>query len=389
MNLHIMDLRAENIRLRRAVSDLLDRIESNQQIQRRFYDYEFRLLACTQVDELLSLLTSAVQKHFDLQAVVLLLADPEHHYRTLMQPVMDPALPVHFLHDVALADACFAPLEEGVFLGALSSLEMIKYFPGSSQAIKSCALLPLVQGDSTVGCLAFGSGNAERFTAEKSADFLVHLASVVAACIDNVVSHETLRRQTQTDVLTHLNNRRFFDMELAREIASAARSGSPLACVFLDIDFFKQVNDTHGHQTGDCCLQQVAEAIRKQQRKADVLARYGGEEFVCLLPATDKHNALQTAERIRQAVEELVCVGAEGQHFSVTISGGACVWQPAPEDKIAPEDAVQRLVALADEAMYEAKRTGRNRVCYRDFAGIEGASMDCASADDPPSGLGE
>ncbi len=359
-----MDLQAENIRLRRAVSELLDRIDSNQQIQRRFYDYEFRLLACTQAQQLLSLLTTGLQEHFDLQAVALLLDDPEHHYRTLMQPLMDASLPVRFLHDAALADACLAPLEKGVFLGQLESLELAKYFASASKAIKSCALLPLMQGDGVVGCLALGSDNPERFTADKSTDFLAHLASIVAACIDNVVSHETLRRQTQTDVLTHLNNRRYFDLELEREVAAAARTGHPLACVFLDIDHFKQVNDQWGHQTGDACLQQVADVIRKQLRKADVLARYGGEEFVCLLPGTDQEKALQTAERIRLAVAQSECHKMDGTPFHVTLSGGLCVWTP---ETVQP-DAAQRLVALADEAMYEAKRAGRNRICWRDFA---------------------
>lgn len=359
----VVDLQAENIRLRRAVSELLDRIDSNQQIQQRFYDYEYHLLTCNQVSELLRLLTLGAQTHFDLQAVCLLLDDPEHHYRTLMQPLIETSLPVRFLHDAALADACFAPLEAGVYLGALGSLECVKYFASTSTVIRSCALLPLTQGGSVVGCLAFGSDNSERFTADKSSDFLSHLASIATACIDNAVIHETLRRQTQTDVLTHLHNRRFFDLELEREIAVALRSGNPLACIFLDIDYFKHVNDTRGHQTGDLCLQQVADVIRQQLRKADVLARYGGEEFVCLLPNTDREKAIQTAERIRHAVELLACHSHTDEIFHVTLSAGVCVWQPDKKET----DAAQRLVALADAAMYDAKHNGRNRVCYRDF----------------------
>jgi diguanylate cyclase (GGDEF)-like protein len=367
-----VDLQADNARLRRTLSELMDRSESNQQILRRFYDYETGLLACNQLPALMQLLTEGAQQHFDLQAVGLILDDPDHQFRTLIQPLIDPWLPVRFLHDSTATDNYLSTLGRDIYLGPLPVRDRVKYFPDPPMAIQSCAIFPLQQDGKIIGCVAYGSESADRFTSDKSTDFLSHLARIIATCIDNALIHETLRRQTQTDVLTHLHNRRFFDEALDREIAIASRTAHPVACVFLDIDYFKQINDTRGHQTGDLCLQQAAEAIRKQLRKADVLARYGGEEFVCLLPGADQEKAMQTAERIRQAIEILPCVSHTGDAFTITLSAGVSVWEPGKQIDNALDSAAQlhvarHLIAGADAAMYEAKQGGRNRVCYRDF----------------------
>ncbi|HQQ62019.1 MAG TPA: sensor domain-containing diguanylate cyclase [Pseudomonadales bacterium] len=360
-----VELQTENARLRRTLSELMDRSEGNQQILRRFYDYESGLLACNQLPALMQLLTEGAQQHFDLQAVAVLLDDPDHQFRTLIQPLIDPALPVRFLHDSTATRNYLGVLGTSIYLGPLPNRDRVRYFPDLDVTIQSCALLPLQQDGKVIGCIAYGSDNTERFTDDKSTDFLAHLARIIATCIDNALIHETLRRQTQTDVLTHLHNRRFFDEALDREIAIGLRSGLPVACVFLDIDHFKQINDTRGHQTGDLCLQQAAETIRKQLRKADVLARYGGEEFVCLLPGADPEKAIQTAERIRQAVEALPCRSHTDDMFNITLSAGVSVWDV--EKNRDTGNVAAQLVSSADAAMYEAKHSGRNRVCYRDF----------------------
>lgn len=363
------DLQAENARLRRTLSELMDRSESNQQILQRFYAYEANLLCCNRLPTLMQLLTEGAQTHFDLQAVAVLLDDPDHQFRTLIQPQIDPWLPVRFLHDSIATQNYLGTLGTGIYLGELPKRERVRYFPDPLAAVLSCAILPLQQDGKIIGCVAYGSDQADRFTEDKSTDFLSHLARIIATCIDNALIHETLRRQTQTDVLTHLHNRRFFDDALEREIAIALRVTQPVACVFLDIDHFKQINDSRGHQTGDLCLQQAAETIRKQLRKADVLARYGGEEFVCLLPGADQEKAIQTAERIRQAIEALSCQSHTDEAFNITLSAGVSVWDPAKNNNT--ENIAPQLVQSADAAMYEAKHNGRNRVCYRDFGSID------------------
>jgi diguanylate cyclase (GGDEF)-like protein len=160
---------------------------------------------------------------------------------------------------------------------------------------------------------------------------------------------ETLHLISTRDGLTGVPNRRHFDETLAREWRRAARSQRPLSLLMLDIDYFKRLNDTAGHQAGDDCLRAVATMLSESlQRAGDVVARYGGEEFAVLLPETDKADAQHLAERLRARVD------AAG---SITVSIGVATVVP-------PADAsgCETLVRNADSALYEAKRAGRNRV---------------------------
>jgi diguanylate cyclase (GGDEF)-like protein len=157
-----------------------------------------------------------------------------------------------------------------------------------------------------------------------------------------------------TDALTGLPNKRAFTEALARDVARAARSGTPLSLIVVDVDHFKKVNDTWGHQTGDVALAKVGEVLRASTRAGDVLGRWGGEEFVVLLPGSDREGGRVVAERVRVALEKAVIVGPKGK-LSVTASFGVAVLT-------GPMDAGSDLVARADEALYAAKHAGRNRV---------------------------
>jgi diguanylate cyclase (GGDEF)-like protein len=160
--------------------------------------------------------------------------------------------------------------------------------------------------------------------------------------------------QASTDSLTGLANRWTFDEELALEWRRAERIGDPLGLILLDIDNFKSVNDTHGHQAGDDILRRVGQVLADSVRHADLAARYGGEEFGVVLPETDLAGAVELAERLRAALEAEVVELADGSRLSVTASFGAAVKGDLPGG--------EELVAAADEALYEAKRAGKNRV---------------------------
>jgi diguanylate cyclase (GGDEF)-like protein len=160
--------------------------------------------------------------------------------------------------------------------------------------------------------------------------------------------------QATTDSLTGLANRWTFDEELALEWRRAERVGDPLALILLDIDNFKTVNDTHGHQAGDEVLRKVGEVLAASVRQVDLAARYGGEEFAVVVPETDLDGAIDLAERLRQALESEEIELQNGTRLSVTASFGAAVKGDLP--------AGERLVAAADELLYEAKRAGKNRV---------------------------
>jgi len=164
-----------------------------------------------------------------------------------------------------------------------------------------------------------------------------------------LASNRRLEELSRTDDLTGVGNRRFFDAELASRFEHAQRYGRPLTLVMIDIDHFKNVNDTFGHQAGDEVLQHVARVLQRNTRRSDFVARFGGEEFVVLLPETALLEGLQVAEKIRAAVP------AENLPTRVTVSAGVAA---IPLQLDTPEE----LVAAADRALYRAKEKGRNRV---------------------------
>lgn len=174
--------------------------------------------------------------------------------------------------------------------------------------------------------------------------------------------NERLQGLVNVDELTQIGNRRHFDSCLRAEWKHMARAGSPISLILCDIDYFKIYNDTYGHQAGDECLRSVAQAIRRSlQRPADVAARYGGEEFGVILPQTDAAGAVLVAEYIRSKVKALnIVFNPESvdclPNSAVTISLGIASVVPGPENDAAT------LVLAADEALYDSKRHGRDRL---------------------------
>jgi len=158
-----------------------------------------------------------------------------------------------------------------------------------------------------------------------------------------------------SDGLTGLYNHRHVQQVLHEEFERAKRTGEPVAVVMFDLDHFKEVNDTHGHQVGDRVLQEMAEILRRTAREIDKLGRYGGEEFIAVLPDTDLDDGAVFAERVRQDVARHL-FPADGKVFRMTVSAGVAVY---PDRDIT---GPQALVRKADQALYAAKAAGRNRV---------------------------
>lgn len=167
---------------------------------------------------------------------------------------------------------------------------------------------------------------------------------------------EQQHEQAVHDALTGLANRRALHEELGRHLSRASRSAQPIALLMLDIDFFKKVNDTHGHQAGDAVLRELSLRIQGRLRHHDLLARYGGEEFLVVLPDTPLDGALAVAEDVRRAVEETPFL-VEGRSIAITISVGVHAGVPPGWEQIA-----DGMIAASDEALYRAKQNGRNRV---------------------------
>lgn len=171
---------------------------------------------------------------------------------------------------------------------------------------------------------------------------------------------EELEKRVFIDELTGLPNRRAFDDQFARALAESERQQTLLSLLVVDVDHFKRFNDTYGHQAGDFVLQQLGAVLRGVIRESDFAARYGGEEFVMVLPATDREGGRVAAERIRESLAGLRAEW-EGAQLQITASIGG-VTLVGTRDKRAAIHAIR----AADDALYEAKESGRNRVCWSD-----------------------
>ena len=194
---------------------------------------------------------------------------------------------------------------------------------------------------------------------ERDFSVAMNINEHLAMAISNAQLFAQTRRLSITDGLTDLYTHRFFQETLSREIIRAKRYKKPLALMMVDIDYFKRVNDTFGHQAGDCVLQALAHAMLTLLRRSDFACRYGGEEFGVILTETDLPSAVLGAERLRSAAESLA-VPFAGRDVRFTISIGVSALSEGLLEKA-------EMIEMADRALYQAKREGRNRIVAADI----------------------
>lgn len=360
-------LEKENQELRRTLRLMISKAERNESILSNFFEIELRLLSCGRLSELLDLILIEFKEFFRLSNVNLILFDPEHAARSLLDDYIPPppGNTLRFVQSQRLLKSIYP--NQKMIVGAPSEALTKEAFPVTDSPIASCALLPLVRQNCLIGSLHLGSSDASRYTEHVRYDYIQHLASVISVCIENCINQENLHRLSSIDMLTKVNNRRSFDQEIVRELSRASRNSQPIACLFLDLDHFKTVNDNFGHQTGDRVLRTVGLFLNKQLRKTDIVARYGGEEFAVLLPNCDEKRANEIAESLRQKLSKLIFRSDEAQAFRMTTSIGISVAQPHlfPADKL--DDIAYQLIQAADKAVYQSKHGGRDQVSSMQF----------------------
>ncbi len=215
----------------------------------------------------------------------------------------------------------------------------------------SCSYRLLIAGQN-LGEISFSTNKAE-FSAKETKQ-LEHLITSLLHPLRNALMYYQALITALKDPLTGVNNRTSFDATLKREVDIANRHSSPLALMVIDIDHFKEINDTHGHLVGDCVLRDVANCAAKCIRSTDIMFRYGGEEFVVLLSNTSPEGAQLLAERIRLSIGKQECTYGKST-VKVTVSLGIA--------KLNKDESGISLFSRADEAMYQAKQLGRNRTC--------------------------
>lgn len=359
------DLFKEHQQLCHRLNMFINQARINEQKMQRFQNMELQLIGSRSLRELCENILNSYKQEFALDLVTLGLLDENYELRRFVEEDNINNRNLIFYDDDRQLGGLF-PKPIGPQLGEFDVQQHAFLLSPISPPIKSLASLPLIRYGNLIGSLNLGSESRERFSKEFGTEFLERLATIVAMCLENTINHERLKRVGLTDALTNINNRRYFDQRLLEEIGRGLRTQEPLACLFMDIDHFKRINDTQGHQVGDTVLRAVAGIVREQLRNSDVLCRYGGEEFAALLTCTGKSTAKEVAERIRSNVEkhrfDLSAHSKADPSLKVSISIGIALMDlSAPVNDINQISA--NLVKQADQALYQAKKQGRNRVC--------------------------
>jgi two-component system cell cycle response regulator len=359
------DLRQENIMLRGLLQTLGQDASHNHQVLARFQERELSLLSAGDLVTLLQRLTDGMRTSFALDGVRLLLLDPFHVIHDLLvdSPDADARLirNLELCTDVHATRARFQDLHApwlGHWIEELHRPLFGRRLGGS------VALLPLRQPGGLTGFLCLGSRDASRFPTDQATDFLAHLASVAAVCLENAVNRERLRLVGLTDSLTGLYNRRHLRHRLEQEVTRAQRYGQRLSCLFVDADHFKGINDRYGHAVGDQVLTALAQRLRARLRTSDLATRYGGEEFAVLLPQTDLRSARNLAREIGAGIAASPLILDGGEAVTVTVSVG--VASLSADDRRDARKAGEALLQAADAAAYGAKMAGRNCVVCAD-----------------------
>jgi len=215
-------------------------------------------------------------------------------------------------------------------------------------------ILPLLTGNETFGCLVMLAENDFRLGRDQ-VEILHSAVKHLGLALKNAMLYSEIKKKAQFDGLTTLYNREHFDGRLSEELTRHQRYSQPLSMMLLDLDHFKRINDTYGHQTGDHVLREMGKTLRETARNTDYVARYGGEEFVVLLPHTDEAQAWILAERLRLKIAKKR-FRHDGRSFQVTSSIGMATLRPGSLKARAD------LVKEADKALYLAKANGRNMV---------------------------
>jgi two-component system cell cycle response regulator len=229
------------------------------------------------------------------------------------------------------------------------------YVPKNSVYVDNFAFgIPLKMEKNVIGVLNL-NGNSAGFFDDHDLSFMQLGAELIAGAISNSIQYRQVQELAVKDPLTNIYNRRFFFERLHLEWERSKRYNSKMTIMMADVDFFKKINDTYGHECGDMVLVGTAQTLSRHLRKVDVVARYGGEEFILMLPEIPKQAALNVAERIRKDMESTKYKW-DDKEFTVTISIG--MHDSSSEELKAPEDMIRK----ADANLYKAKEGGRNRV---------------------------
>jgi len=254
---------------------------------------------------------------------------------------------------VGVADS--NPDAEGMVLARELGIPVFPDIDSAVEACKPCVAFNLTSNEMVEDVLA-GSLGAGGVIGGMEARLIVRMVSQIKE------TREQLRYEATHDALTGIYNRRHIQTLLGETVSQASRYGFPFSIALLDLDYFKSINDTHGHPAGDAALKGTVQSLRTCVRDADVIGRWGGEEFIILLPHTENNEAVLAAEHWLAHVCQTPIHLPDGKDIQISFSAGVASYK-APGDKTTTAERVEALLHQADQHLYKAKREGRKRVC--------------------------
>ena len=332
------------------INKIIQRLKQNEEISKKFNEVETKILSILGFKDLFEVLLTEIKRKFDVPYVWISMIE-NNEVSTLIDSLEDSEILNEHIN--IIDQHTFLELVGNNTEPVLANENLKPYFKllpkNRKYFFRSLAVAPISLDGTIIGSLNQADSSVARFQPGIDASLLEQLAVKVSLCLSNVFAHEKLKFYAYHDHLTGLLNRRVMETILNREFQRARRYLSSLSLAFLDIDFFKHVNDTYGHAKGDALLVYVAETLKKMTRESDVVTRFAGDEFIILLPATGPDSAGELVSRIKAHLKSNPFYVNETA-FPVSLSCGIA---SIPDANI---HRPSKLLSIADKRMMEEKK---------------------------------
>lgn len=337
------------------IKELIERVKENDEIATRFHKVERRILSVLNFKDFFEILLTEIIQTFKMPYVWLSVIEDSEVEEVMLQTSDDSGVLANRVNNIK--ESVFNALVGTGTSPLLINKDLKPYynfFPeNNAYMIKSMAIAPITLDGKIIGSLNQGDSDINRFEPGKDTSLLEQLAIKVSLCLSNVTAHEKLKFLAFHDPLTELLNRRVMESVLKREFSRSKRFERVLSLIFIDLDDFKIINDTYGHDAGDAILKYVAEKLVKLTRETDVVSRYAGDEFVVILPETELKKANNLLKRIQNYFKNNP-MEFNGERIAVSISFGAA---STKDSEIVNSDF---LLKKADQRLYLVKQSNKS-----------------------------